>query len=145
MGTRAQFFINDPQNLETRKWLGCVAWDGHAENFGQLAGCTTEEEFTQALAAIAAGRDDFCDPAKHGFPFPWTKNLFLTDCTYAMIDGRVMYTYFHRGWVPLTEYLADEKSAEAYSERPDTLPETVPAPTATWDRTGPDSIMIFTR
>ena len=134
---------NSGQNLETRKWLGCVAWDGHPENFEQFADCTTEEQFAEAVKALAA-RDDFCDPAKHGFPFPWTRDLFLTDCTYALMDGRVMMTTYHRGWIPLAEYLGSMGAAEAYHDRPEALPGDVPAPTETWDRGAPDSITIIT-
>jgi hypothetical protein len=28
MGTRAQFFVGNPQDLEHREFLGTVAWDG---------------------------------------------------------------------------------------------------------------------
>lgn len=146
MGTRAQFFVGDPEKLTERKWLGCVAWDGYPDSFPGLAPCKTEEEFTAAVRAIALTRDDFCDPAKHGFPFPWTKNLFLTDYTYALIGSHVLMTRFDRGWISLTDYLRDAKTRNSYDAGDlDSLPDNVPAPTEKWDRSAPDSIMIISR
>lgn len=143
MGTRAQFFINDPQNLETRKWLGCIAFDGYPDGDCRvLAECASEAAFIEAVGRLAKERDDFCDPAVHGFPFPWTSDLFLTDYTYAWMDGRVMMTCYHVGWIPLFDYLSQDKAAQkVYYDRGDTLPDNVVAPTK-WDRSAPDSILI---
>ena len=143
MGTRAQFFFGNPQDLNARQWLGCVAWDGYPDgDIGDaFRNVKTSKGFRAAIARIAKRRDDFCDPARHGFPFPWTGNLFLTDCTYAFFDGAVQFTWFHRGFVPLAEYLSfDDVKSDAYSEGDDTLPENVPAPTR-HDESGPDSII----
>ena len=143
MGTRAQFFVGNPQDLASRVWLGCIAFDGYPDgDCSALAACSSEAEFREAIAKLAAERKDFCDPAMHGFPFPWTDDLFLTDCTYAWFDGAVRFTRFHQGWIGLAEYLTSDEVQDAYSEREEALPEDVPAPTATWDRSGPDSIII---
>ena len=143
MGTRTQFFTGDPQDLEGRKWLGTLAWDGYPDgDCGVLAAAGTEEEFLAAVAGIKAARRDFCDPAKHGFPFPWTDNLFLTDFTYAFFGGRTQVTNYARGWIGLADYLADGPAREAYDGQEERLPEDVPAPTAAWDRSGPDSIIV---
>lgn len=144
MGTRASFFINDPENLETRQWLGCIAFDGYPDGDCQvLAEATTEGEFRAMIATLAKERNDFCDPAVHGFPFPWQDDLFLTDYTYAWIDGRVMATSFHTGWILLHDLVHGGKAIEeAYSERRDELPHNVAAP-AKWDRSAPDSIIII--
>ena len=149
MGTRAQFFVGNPQDVAGRKWLGTVAWDGYPDgDVGDtLEDVTTEEGFVIAVAGIAAERRDFCDPAKHGFPFPWHDDLFLTDCTYAFFDGRMQFTYFHSGWIDLAEYLKEGEEGEqvraAYNaRRSDVLPSNVPAPTK-YDPAGPDSIMII--
>lgn len=144
MGTRAQFFIGNPQDLEGRVWLGCVAWDGYPDgDIGDaLKECASEAQFREAIATIAERRDDFCDPATRSFPFPWKDDLYLTDCTYAWFDGAVQFTYFHRGFVELADYLANKSTREAYDEGPEMLPGNVAAPTSDKPR-GPDSIMIL--
>jgi hypothetical protein len=142
MGTRAQFFIGDPQDVEGREWLGCVAWDGYPDgDVGDtLKEVTTVEQFRQAITGLMYARDDFCDPATNSFPFPWKDDLFLTDCTYAWYDNAVQFTYFHRGFMPLKEYLALPDDHE--DEHPDKLLSNVPAPTS-GKPPGPDSIMIL--
>lgn len=144
MGTRAQFFLGDPRDLEKRKWLGTVAWDGYPNgDIGEALGdATTEKEFLIGVKMIQDDRNDFCDPEKNGFPFPWTENLFLTDCTYAWFDGKVQFTYFNRGFISLQEYLSSEDVQEKYHDHPKQLSDNVPAPGGKWDRSGPVSIMI---
>lgn len=143
MGTRAQFFIGDPRDVEGRDWLGCVGWDGYPEgDIGDaLKGVASAEEFIAAVADLAAHRDDFTNPEVNSFPFPWRNDLFLTDCTYALFGGEVHFTSFHRGFIPLATYLSDESVRDAYDDGADELPSNVPAPTAKGPP-GPDSILI---
>jgi hypothetical protein len=144
MGTRAQFFIGNPENVETRVWLGCVAWDGYPDgDLEPLRACQSEQEFRDAIAKVAATRNDFCDPTKNGFPFPWVDDLFLTDVTYAWINDATMITCYHRGWIKMTDYLDDERARELYHAQPKQLPYNTPSPSKTWDRSGPDSIMLL--
>lgn len=144
MGTRAQFFIGDPRDVEGREWLGCIAWDGYPDgDCGRLAGATTEAEFRNRVELLKASRDDFTDPAIRSFPFPWRNNLFLTDWTYAWFGGEVQATCYHRGFVSLRRYLADPAFAEGYHEGAEQLAGDVPAPVTEGPR-GPDSIMVLT-
>jgi hypothetical protein len=146
MGTRAQFFVGDPRDVNGREWLGCVAWDGYPDgDCGEaLKTAATEAEFRAGIASLAAKRDDFCDPATRSFPFPWRNDVFLTDCTYAWFDGAVRYTSFHRGFVSLAAYLGfSDDEAEAYHSQPEQLTRDVAAP-ITGGPPGPDSIMILT-
>jgi hypothetical protein len=141
MGTRASFFIGDPQDIENREWLGCIAFDGFPEDdCAVLSQATSPERFAELVSTLAA-RDDFCDPAKHGFPFPWTDDLFLTDYTYAYFDGEARLTSGDQGWITFSDY-ADEAKQEVYYAAPESLPGDTPAPTQ-WDRSAPDSIMII--
>lgn len=144
MGTRAAFFVNDPQDLQSRRWLGCIAFDGYPDgDVSKLAECKSENEFVTVIADLAKSRDDFCDPAVHGFPFPWSHDLFLTDYVYAWMSGRVMMTCFHRGWIALHDYLHQGTSVQdLYNDGADQLPSDVAAP-AEYDRSAPDSIMII--
>jgi len=145
MGTRAQFFIGDPRNIETREWLGTVAWDGYPDgDIGEiLLGANTERKFRNRIKKIANNRDDFCDPQKYDFPFPWKNDLFLTDCTYAFFDGDVQFTYYHHGFEPLTKYLKDDEFRENYFKVEDALSHHVPAPVGAGRQGGPDSILIL--
>lgn len=146
MGTRAQFFIGNPSDLETRIWLGAVAWDGYPDgDIGDaFKGVTSVHEFREAIDKIALQRNDYCDPDKRSFPFPWKDDLYLTDCTYAWFEDAVQFTYFHSGFMPLEEYLGlTDEQREEIDDREDQLPDNVPAPTSALPP-GPDSIMIFT-
>ena len=145
MGTRASFFIGNPEDIENRKWLGCVAWDGYPDgDIGNyLKSVKTEQEFTDAISEVSKARDDFCDPAECDFPFPWNDDLFLTDFTYAFFDNDVHATSFHSGWATLQEHLnADDEWFDKYSEREE-LPSNVKAPEKTGKPSGPDSIIIL--
>ena len=147
MGTRAQFFIGNPSDIENRVYLGTVAWDGYPDgDIGKiLKGVTTEESFRNVIKkGIAEEREDYADPETTNFPFPWKDDLYLTDCTYAFFDGVVQFTYYHTGFVPLDKYLAfTDDEISAYSEQEDTLPRDIEAPRS--DKpAGPDSIMIIT-
>ena len=145
MGTRAQFFIGDPQDVSGREWLGCVAWDGYPSgDVGDLLkDVVSEGQFREAIDMLAEKRDDFCDPSKHSFPFPWRDDLFLTDVTYAWFGRSVQVTWFHRGFIPLAAYLAgSDEEREAYHEGPESLPGNVAAPISEGPK-GPDSIMII--
>lgn len=143
MGTRAQFFIGDPQDLQAREWLGTVAWDGHANGDcgDALRGAKTAEEFKAGVAKIAAERKDFGDPAERSFPFPWKDDLFLTDVTFAFFDGEVRATYFHSGFRPL-EFFYDGEGGNYGADHQDELPKNVMAPVSQ-KPPGPDSIMIL--
>lgn len=142
MGTRAQFFIGNPMDLEGREWLGTIAWDGYPDgDCAMLAKASSDVGFRALVNHLRESRDDFCDPASHSFPFPWKGNLFLTDCTYALFDGKVHVTWFDQGFVPLADYLASEELQDKYHEQPKELPSDVPAP-ATKGPPGPDSIIL---
>lgn len=143
MGTRAQFFINDPQDLKHRIWLGCVAWDGFPDGDCKiLADCKTENEFREAVNKISSGRDDFTDPKKNSFPFPWVNDLFVTDLTYAFINGHTMLTWSNQGFMDMSSYLEDPDSYERdFAE--EELPRNVPAPVIHGPK-GPDSIILIT-
>ena len=122
--------------------LGCVAWDGHPDgDCGQtLRNVTNPEAFRDAVLKIKASRDDFTDPDKHSFPFPWHDDLFLTDVTYAWFDGAVRATCFHAGWRPLELFF--NKNAKPYDDNAaDELPRNVLSPSGNGP-SGPDSIMI---
>ena len=138
MGTRAAFWIGDPRNLEKREWLGCVAWDGcewiDDSNWLEIH---SEQQFRDAIQAVKDERDDFASPLKGGWPFPWVDDIFLTDVTYAFFDGTVHYKWFHKPFLGL--------GVEEPEDTPDdTTMQNVPGPSAEWDRSQPDSIMIFT-
>jgi len=146
MGTRAQFFVGDPLDIENRQWLGAVAWDGYPDgDIGDhLEGVTTEDGFRLAISLISSERRDFCDPSAHSFPFPWTDDLFLTDCTYAWFGDRVQFTYFHRGFVDLDQYRMSADFREEYGDREDQLAGDIPAPVDASEKpAGPDSAIIL--
>ena len=144
MGTRAQFFVGNPQDLHSREWLGCIAWDGYPDgDCSKLKDAKSAEDFISIIEKIRT-RDDFTDPLKQSFPFPWRDNLFRTDYTYAFFDGRVQVTYFHNGWRDLVNVLAAESNDDLWPEEDrDELPNDVLAPKSEKPK-GPDSIMIFT-
>ncbi len=143
MGTRAQFFIGNPQDIEGREWLGTVAWDGYPNGDcgDAVRGSKTADEFRAGVAKIAKEREDFGDPDRNSFPFPWRDDLFRTDVTFAFFDGEVKATYYHAGFRPL-EFFYGEDGGEYGDDHQDELPSNVPAPSSTKPR-GPDSIMII--
>jgi|SRR3990167_3368543 len=137
MGTRASFFLGDPRDVDNRVWLGCVAWDGYewADNGeGDWIKIKSEADFLQAIKQVQETREDFANPSG-GFPFPWIDDLFLTDYTYAFMNGEVYVACFHSSLTPLREWEGGDK------DDPSML--NVPAPKGYWDRSQPDSIMIF--
>ena len=98
------------------------------------------------VANIAKERDDFAYPDKGGFPFPWTDDLFLTDCVYSFFDG-VAHVDYNRNWQPIKwvlEASEDEREEWYESHSRDPSFENVKAPGGKWDRSQPDSIMILT-
>lgn len=143
MGTRAQFFVGNPSDLENRDWLGCTAWDGYPDGYCGEAfrDVATAEQFVAAVEGFRT-RDDFCDPFKHSFPFPWRDDLYLTDYTYAFFDGRMQVTCYRGGWRDLGAVLASAGNDDIWADA-DELPSNVPAPDAKGPK-GPDSIMIIT-
>lgn len=137
MGTRAAFWLGDPVDLEHRKWLGCVAWDGYKWiDSKSWAKIKTEKGFLSAIANIKRTRDDFADPKNGGFPFPWTDDIFLTDVTYAFFDSKVHACWFHHPFF--------EVGNEQRFEEDDPTHINVPI-NSEWDINQPDSIMIITR
>lgn len=138
MGTRAAFWLGDPRNIENRKWLGCIAWDGHPDgDCKTLFGSESDEEFVCRVQQLAATRDDFATPER-GWPFPWSDDIFLTDFTYAFFDGAVQVSCYHRGFVSADKALGDDP----WPGEDDPTCSKVPAGKA-YDRSQPDSIMIF--
>lgn len=145
MGTRAAFWVGDPANLDSREWLGCIAWDGHPENFKDFTTATTERGWRQRVRNLAAKRNDFVHPAR-GWPFPWADDIFLTDVTYAFFDGTVHVCWFHKPFQTIVDYFAPRPETNEEEEEEEELDDPrhkkVPAPAA-YDRTQPDSIMIL--
>ena len=140
MGTRAAFWIGNPVNLKSREWLGCIAWDGHIENFEELASIGSEEEFQTWIEQFSKTRNDFAFP-ENGWPFPWANDVFLTDVTYAFFNGAVNVCWFHEEFMPLKEYLEfDWEFGEGPAECP--AHKNVPAPSK-YNPEQPDSIIII--
>lgn len=133
MGTRAAFWIGDPRS-EDREWIGCRAWDGYPSNFEELIQCATEEAFRRDALSV-------CDatPQNGGWPYPWADDVFLTDYTYAWIDGQVVVTYFYQRFVPLATVYADDFE---WPDKDDPTYRNIAAP-ATYDPSQPDSIMMI--
>ena len=138
MGTRGSFWVGDPRKPDA-EWLGCIAWDAHASNFPEMATIDSEEGW-RAFVGTLSDRKDFADPKRGGWPFPWADDIFLTDQTYAFIDGRVMGATFYTGLVPVADL-----STRAYQCRnDDPAYANIPFPGGGGhDRSQPDSIMIF--
>ena len=138
MGTRAAFWAGNPQELETRTWLGCIAFDGYPDNplFNKLPLIQSPNDFSDWVAEFLSEMSDFSSPTK-GWPFPWAYDIFLTDFTYAFFDNRVNVTSFHHGWKAFSPDME-------FDEERDDLPENVPAPKG-YDRTQPDSIIVISR
>lgn len=144
MGTRAQFFIGNPIDVENREYLGCIAWDGYPNGDcgDALRGCTSLEAFREGIAQIAKERDDFGDAKDRAWPFPWKDDLFLTDVTFAFFDNQVMATYFHAGFRPL-EFFYQEDGGEYGDDHADEIPGNIKAPLSS-KPPAPDSIMVLT-
>ncbi|MGI9306579.1 MAG: hypothetical protein ACR2P5_04665 [Gammaproteobacteria bacterium] len=150
MGTRASFWIGDPRDLDNRRWLGCIAWDGYPDgDCSKLSKCKSAPEFERAVGLLAKERDDFANP-EGGWPFPWDDDIFLTDYTYAFFDGHPRSTRFHCPFMPMRDEVknlryfdADENELEnAPLAQDDPSMANVPAP-GKYDRSQPDSIMII--
>lgn len=142
MGTRASFWVGNPQDLEHREWLGCVAWDGYPCGFdGALEKIQTEADF-RAFVAEQSKREDFARPGR-GWPYPWDGDIFLTDYSYAFFPDGLRLTCYHHGWQTLAEHDAENQREDDAPEEADKLPDNVPAPEK-YGRGQPDSIMIFT-
>ena len=133
MGTRAAFWLGDPRDLENREWLGCIAWDGHPSNFPELALIKTEGEF-RSFVNLLKDRKDFASP-ENGWPFPWADDVFLTDYTYAFIDGELKYTafYFQLRGAPFDDDFESDDDPSLHGVK-------APSP---YNPEQPDSIMIF--
>lgn len=134
MGTRAAFWIGDPTNLDEREWLGCVAFDGYqwleewADNPPKTA-----DEFRQAVRIIERTTVYFAAPA-HGWPYPWDDDIFLTDITYAFIDGEIKACWFHKPFASLA-------AIDSVEDVDDPAHMNVPAP-GTYNPAQPDSIIV---
>lgn len=138
MGTRASFWIGNPVDLENREWLGCIAWDGHPDNFEELANVTTRDEFHRWIDVLKC-REDFAHP-QGGWPFPWDGNIFLTDVTYAFFDDTVNVCAFYSEFVSLRGLLNSEVE---FPDSDDQDHIDVPAPSK-YNSAQPDSIHILT-
>jgi len=140
MGTRANFFIGDPA-VGDYEWLGCVAFDGYEfaedKNGKYALGMVTDEDvFRMFVDIVKSERQDFADPNEGGYPFPWVDDIFLTDFSYAFIDGKVKVTAFNCGWVDVADY--DNIN---WDEIKPALPKVSIG--RAWDKKQPDSIIRF--
>jgi hypothetical protein len=140
MGTRAAFWLGDPRKADARKWLGCIAWDGYPENkeLHPLLDAKSESDFLKAVRKLSA-KGDFAKPNK-GWPFPWTEDVFLTDYTYAWIDGKVQVACYHSGFRDVDPAMKTGKYD--WPEKNDPTTRNVSSG-LTWDRSQPDSIIII--
>ena len=140
MGTRANFFIGDPA-VGDYEWLGCVAFDGYEfaedKNGKYCLGMVTNEDvFRMFVDTVKDERQDFADPNEGGYPFPWVNDIFLTDFSYALIDGKVKVTIFNSGWRDIADYnkidweLVNDKLPKVSIDK-------------VWDKNQPDSIIRF--
>jgi hypothetical protein len=137
MGTRAAFWKGDPRNLADREWLGCIAFDGYPDGkVGDVLAATSLEAFLAAVQELSQ-EPDFADP-RGGWPFPWSDDVFLTDFTYAWFNDEVNVSCFHSGFVSSSKAIAGE-----WPENDDPSCSKVPSGKE-YDRSQPDSIMIFT-
>lgn len=146
MATRAAFWIGDPRNIENREWVGCVAYDGDPDSFESLAYVDSETKFREFVNGLHE-RDDFSDPNKGGWPFPWNSDVFLTDFTYTFFDGEVKATAFYHGFIPFQKLLelnttASDDEIDAYTDHEEYTLHNVPS-CCEYDKSQPDSIIIF--
>ncbi len=144
MGTRAAFWLGNPIDLENRKWLGCVAWDGY-EFLDTWKNIKTKKGFLSAITRLKKKRDDFADPKNGGFPFPWTDDVFLTDITYAFFNGKLQACWFYKPFFELgkePEIVFNDDGDEIEIED-DPAHHNVPI-SFEYDTSQPDSIMIIT-
>lgn len=145
MRTRAQFFLGDPSDVDTRMYLGCIAWDGYPSNdviAEYLSDLIDENDFIKGVKAIGIECEDFSDPLKEAWPFPWVDDLYLTDYTYAFFDGRAQVTCFHYGWRDLQEIFETGKEPWDNENPKNELPSNVPGPVNKSLPAGKDSIMV---
>lgn len=135
MGTRATFFIINPMDLKKRIFAACIGWDGYAgTKTSPLNSVITEEDYTKAESKIKAACDGFSNPKESGFP--WVKDLFLNDYTYAFafFNDAVHVVCYDKGFVPLSQCSSEEN---------------IPAPTKWWsgqygkEENCEDSILIL--
>lgn len=138
MGTRADFYIcddlNDPSSFE---WLGSTAYDGYPCSDNELLrAATTERIFLEQLHRYVSDRDDFTDPAKHGWPWPWEDSR-TTDYAYAFERSRsaVFASCFGHSWYSALESEPEDSPKDA--RFPDMSSRSEPA-----IGTSRDSIMI---
>lgn len=143
MGTRAAFFVGDFRDVNSREWLGCVAWDGYPDGLPEMCEAKTEEEFRAAIAEYST-RDDFASP-DGPFPYPWNDDLCLTDCVYTWHGDQIWFE-FDRRFVPLSRFLEVEDCEDGAEKLADEYPVrdclNIPAPGKPYDGSAPDSIMI---
>lgn len=150
MGTRASFWIGNPEDLKNRKWLGCVSWDAYpGKKTAPLFSVTTQHEFIEAINKIEASCEDFTSPKECGWPFPWYDDLFLTDYTYAFFDDVVQVACFHKGFIPFDKIYQGADDGRQLLEPFDfdtltELPHNVSAGKE-WDRKGDDGFIVVAR
>lgn len=141
MGTRAAFWIGDPRKLDSREWLGCKAFDGYPDGLPLLKEVATEEDFRN-MVSLLREENDFAKP-EGGWPYPWDKDIFLTDYTYAFFDGALHVSCYHLGFVTMKHYLKKKGDEDkVWNGDDDASCLNIPAP-AKYDRNQPDSIMII--
>lgn len=112
MGTRASYWIGDPRDYENREYLASTCYDGYPNGIlklKDLAGIKTAEEFRAAVSKLSCYSDYFV--AGHGY-FPWKEDIFLTDYTYAFMDGKVYIHCNYRGKISVEELLEGKKYPE---------------------------------
>ena len=79
MGTRADFYLKNDDNLE---WLGSIAFDGY--DIDDVSKASTKTEFKKLLKDFLDNRDDSTYP-ENGWPWPWN-NSKLTDEIYVFVN-----------------------------------------------------------
>lgn len=99
MGTRADFYIGDKDNLKKEDWIASIAWDGYLEGIdSEVINSKSKPDFLIALYNFLANRDDVTR-AEHGWPWPW-KNSQTTDCSYVfdINDNKLYASMWGKFW-----------------------------------------------
>lgn len=95
MGTRADFYVG--RGLEA-KWVGSIAFDGYPTGIdAPVLSAKTLDEYAAAIKEHMATRDDWTEPARDGWPWPWIDSR-TTDYAYAFDCGAVWASYFGGAW-----------------------------------------------
>jgi len=119
MGTRASFWIGDPRDLETRKWLGCIHADGFVETQvrkGLPTGECGAERFESWVISAHSRCRIFTSPEEGVWPYSWDHDIFLTDRTYFWKDDRIYVVCFHSITRTVPELIAHNKDYSEWDE-----------------------------